>query len=346
MPATQPRKSKPPRTFADLERSIRALPGSDSRAADKARTREPNLTKPPGSLGRLEELAEWLAAWQGRHPPRMENPAARVFAANHGVTAQGVSAYPADVTAQMVANFKAGGAAVNQLCRAFGADLRVKALNLAAPTADFTQGPAMTEAECMAAIRAGMAAVPKRADVLCLGEMGIGNTTAAAALCLALHGGKATDWTGPGTGVKGKALSRKAQVVAAAVKRHKKAKNPLDLLARLGGRELAAIVGAVVEARRRRIPVLLDGYVCTAAAAVLPFVREDALDHCLVAHVSAERGHRLLVRKIGKAPLLDLNMRLGEASGAVLAVAILKAAAACHGGMATFAEAGVSGKGT
>lgn len=344
MPVSESRKPKPPRTFAELGRLIRALPGPDMRAAGKAKAREPNLTKPPGALGRLEEIAEWLAAWQGRHPPKVEKPAARIFAANHGVTAQGVSAYPPDVTAQMVGNFKAGGAAVNQLCRAFGADLRVKALNLATPTADFTQGPAMTEAECMAAIRAGMASVPKRADVLCLGEMGIGNTTAAAALCLALFGGKATDWTGPGTGVKGKALSRKAQVVAAAVKRHRKVKSPLDLVACLGGRELAAIVGAALEARRRRIPVLLDGYVCTAAVAVLPFVRADALDHCLVAHASAEPGHRRLIQKIGKAPLLDLNMRLGEASGAVLAIAILEAAAACHGGMATFAEAGVSGK--
>ena len=328
----------------DVRRQLGDLPGPDAAAAAQARAREPQLTKPPGSLGRLEELSEWLAAWQGRHPPRMDSPAACVFAGNHGVVARGVSAYPAEVTAQMVANFEAGGAAVNQLCQALGVDLRVEALDLAKPTRDFTEAAALDESECVAAIAAGVAAVPEGADVLCLGEMGIGNTTAAAALCHALYGGEAADWTGPGTGVAGEALSVKIAAVEAAVGRHAGA-DGLGILCSLGGRELAAIAGAVVAARAARVPVLLDGFVATAAAAVLEAAAPGALDHCQVGHASAEPSHRRLLDKIGKSAILDLDMRLGEASGAVLAVAVLKAAVACHAGMATFADAEVTDRG-
>jgi len=334
-------------TLDDFRRLLDALPGPDTGAADAAAAREPQLTKPPGSLGRLEAVSAWLAAWQGRHPPTVERPAARVFAGNHGVAAQGVSAFPAEVTVQMVANFEAGGAAVNQLCRAFGVDLGVTALDLARPTADFTEAAAMDEAACVAALNAGMESVGDGIDVLCLGEMGIGNTTAAAALAHALFGSEAADWTGPGTGVAGADLANKAAVVARAVHRHEReATDAIDLLRRLGGRELAAIAGATVAARLRRIPVVLDGYVCTAAAAPLAAFRADALDHCQVGHASAEPGHRRLLERLGKEPLLALDMRLGEASGAVLAVAVLRAAAACHGGMVTFAEAGVSDGGS
>ena len=329
----------------DVRRLLADLPGPDVGALAKAAAREPQLTKPPGALGRLEDLSAWLAAWQGRHPPTVEAPAACVFAGNHGVTAQGVSAFPSEVTAQMVANFEAGGAAVNQLCAAFGASLTVEALDLDTPTADMTEAPAMDDAACVAAMRTGMAAVADGSDVLCLGEMGIGNTTSAAAICHALFGDQAADWTGPGTGVSGAALDHKAAVVAQAVDHHGEAlKDPLEVLRRLGGRELAAICGAVVQARLARVPVLLDGYVCTAAAAVLDRAAPGALDHCQIGHVSAEPGHRRLVAALAKAPLLDLGMRLGEASGAVLALGILRAAAACHAGMATFADAGVSDK--
>lgn len=332
-----------------IRRLLAELPGPDENAAAAARAREPMLTKPPGALGRLEGIAEWLAAWQGRHPPRVEHARVRVFAANHGVVAKGVSAYPAAVTAQMVANFEAGGAAVNQLAAAAGAELKVVALELDRPTADFTEAAAMTADEFTEAFTAGMASLPgvgeTPTDLLCIGEMGIGNTTAAAALGLALHGGTASEWTGPGTGVAGDALDTKAGVVADAVALHRPAASDgLDLLRRLGGRELAAMAGAIVAARLARVPVLLDGYVAGATAAALHAMRPDALDHCLAAHVSAEPAHPALLRRLGMRPLLDLDMRLGEASGAALAISIVRAAAACHAGMATFAEAGVSDK--
>jgi nicotinate-nucleotide--dimethylbenzimidazole phosphoribosyltransferase len=320
------------------------LPERDEHAHAAWAAREPQLTKPAGALGRLEEISGWLSAWQGRHPPRLETPHCVVFAGNHGVAARGVSAFPAEVTAQMVANFQRGGAAINQLCRSFGTELSVVALELDRPTADFTQGPAMSEAEFVAAVNAGMAAVSPGTDLLCIGEMGIANTTAAAAVACALFGGAAEDWTGGGTGVVGEALRAKISVVGEAVALHRGAA-PLDLLRRLGGRELAAMAGAVLAARRQRVPVLLDGYVCTAAAAVLDVARPGALDHCLVAHASAEPGHRRLLERIGQRPLLDFGMRLGEASGAALAVGLVRAAVACHTGMATFGEAGVADAG-
>jgi nicotinate-nucleotide--dimethylbenzimidazole phosphoribosyltransferase len=333
-------------TLDDVRQILADLPGPDTAAAMQASIREPRLTKPPGSLGRLEELSAWLCAWQGRHPPRLERPAARVFAGSHGVVARGVSAFPAEVTAQMVANFRAGGAAINQLCRVFDIQLEVHALDLDRPTRDFTAAPAMSETECVEAFVCGMGTARADQDLLCLGEMGIGNTTSAAAVCHGLYGGTAADWTGPGTGVAGDMLAHKAAIVAEAVALHARAAaDPLDLLRRLGGRELAAIAGAVVGARLNRVPVLLDGYVCTAAAAPLEAFVAGALDHCQVAHVSAEPGHRRLVDRLVKPPLFDLNMRLGEASGAALAVAVVKAAAACHAGMATFDEAGVSNRG-
>ena len=243
----------------------------------------------------------------------------------------------------MVANFTAGGAAINQLCRAFGLDLAVHALDLERPAFDITSGPAMDEADFAAAFAAGWEAVAAGpADLVCLGEMGIGNTTAAAALCHGLFGGSAADWCGPGTGLDAEAVAHKAGVVAAAVARHADAADPIDISRRLGGRELAAIAGAVLAARHLRIPVILDGFVCTAAAAPLAAVRADALDHCLVGHASTEPGHRRLLARLRQRPLLDLDMRLGEASGAALAAAVVKAAVACHTGMATFAEAGVT----
>lgn len=329
----------------DIRKLFNDLPGPDEAKAAAAAAREARLTKPAGALGRLENVTGWLARWQGRHPPTLGRPRARVFAGNHGVAAAGVSAYPATVTQQMVANFAAGGAAVNQLCASAGVGLSVHPIDLDRPTRDFTATAAMAEDECVAAFKIGMAAVDRRDDLVCLGEMGIGNTTAAAALSLALFGGVAAAWTGRGTGVEGAALERKRAIVARAARRHaEQAIDGLDLLRRLGGRELAAIAGAVLAARLQRVPVVLDGYVAGAAAATLAAQRPDALAHCLAAHVSAEPGHRLLLARLGLPPLLDLGLRLGEASGAVLAVTILKAALACHNGMATFSEAGVAGR--
>lgn len=340
-------------TFADMHAiadmdAIRArfadLPAAAEEARAKAEARERELTKPPGSLGRLEELAAFVASWQGRHPPTCETPQALVFAGNHGVAARGVSAYPPEVTAQMVANFEAGGAAINQLCRTAGAELRVVPLELDRPTADITRGPAMSEKAFCATFSAGWDAVDQGADVLCVGEMGIGNTTSAAALALSLFGGGAEDWTGPGTGVEGAALTHKQTTVDLAFAANPFLVDSLDALRCLGGRELVAIAGAVLRARTLRIPVLLDGYVATAAAAALETQAAGALDHCLASHRSTEPGHARLLDALGKTPLLDLGMRLGEASGAALALMLVKAACACHSGMATFAEAGVSGK--
>jgi nicotinate-nucleotide--dimethylbenzimidazole phosphoribosyltransferase len=336
-----------PEPIANLD-EIRALlahlPGPDLESRTAAGLRQAQLTKPAGSLGRLEELAIWLATWQARHPPRLDHPRTIVFAGNHGVAARGVSAYPASVTAQMVQNFVAGGAAVNQLCRVVDADLRVYEMNLETPTGDIVVERAMSEEECAKAIAYGMMAVEPGIDALAVGEMGIGNTTAAAALCAGLFGGDAELWTGPGTGVAGAALENKRRAVATAVTLHRPAaRDPFDLLCRLGGLELAAIAGAVMAARLGRIPVVLDGFTSSAAAAVLFAADPHALDHCVVAHLSAERGHRVLLERLGQRPLFDLGMRLGEASGATLALALLKAATACHNGMATFSEAGVSG---
>jgi nicotinate-nucleotide--dimethylbenzimidazole phosphoribosyltransferase len=336
----------PPADLDEIRALMAHLPGPDLDAGSAAATRERQLTKPAGSLGRLEELAAWLATWQGRHPPRIDHPRTVVFAANHGVAARGVSAYPASVTAQMVQNFIAGGAAVNQLCRIVDADLRVYEMNLDTPTGDIALGPAMSTEECAQAIAYGMMAVEPGIDALAVGEMGIANTTVASALCMSLFGGEASEWTGPGTGVAGATLDRKREVVAAAVARHRpKAGDPFETLRRLGGLEFAAIAGAILAARMGRVPVVLDGFCATAAAAILYAADPRALDHCVAGHVSAEPAHRRLLAHIGQRPLLDLGMRLGEASGATLALAILKAAAACHSGMATFAEAGVSGPG-
>ena len=334
-------------TFDEMRRILREMPGPDLAARTEVVRRQAELTKPPGSLGRLEEIAEWLACWQGRAHPRVERPRIAVFAGTHGIAQRGVSAYPPEVTQQMVKNFLDDGAAINQLAAAIDADLRIYELDLDHPTADFTQGPAMNEARTANAMAYGMMAAEPGIDVLCLGEMGIANTTAAATLCAALFGGSGADWAGPGTGVKGAALANKIAVIDEALARHRDAiaaKDPLALLAAVGGEELAAIAGAIAAARMGRIPVLLDGYACTAAAAVLHAVDRGALDHCLVAHRSAEPGHTRLLYAIGQRPLLDLDMRLGEASGAALAVPLLKAAAACHAGMATFGEAGVSSK--
>ncbi|MEM9579660.1 MAG: nicotinate-nucleotide--dimethylbenzimidazole phosphoribosyltransferase [Pseudomonadota bacterium] len=328
-------------TLADFKHLLGTMPGPDSAAEKAAEARNGQLTKPPGALGRLEELAIWVGSWQGTDRPRLDKRQVIVFAGNHGVTAQGVSAFPPEVTVQMVANFEHGGAAINQLCRAAGADLSVHALDLDRPTGDFTQGPAMTEQEVIAALHAGWAAVDSTAEVLVVGEMGIGNTTSAAALAHAIYGGEAEDWTGRGTGVDDAGLANKTRVVREGVALHGSG-DGLENLRCLGGRELAAMAGAIARARAARIPVILDGFICTAAAACLEAAIPGALDHAVAGHLSQEGAHAALLDKLGKTPLLSMDMRLGEASGAALALNILGSAVACHSGMATFAEAGVS----
>lgn len=336
---------KSPLPFDDIRALLEAMPDADQNALAAVRTRDAQLTKPPGALGRLEEIVEWLAQWQQRDVPRVDRPVVAVFAGNHGVVAQGVAAYPQAVTAQMVANFQADGAAVNQICKTFDLGLKVFELALEKPTRDITQEAAMEEAECAATMAYGMEAIADGCDLLCIGEMGIGNTTVAAAIAHALYGGTAEDWVGPGTGVDAAGLKRKADAVRRAVALHgAHCKDPLEALRRLGGRELAAMAGAVLAARINRVPVLIDGYVATAAAAVLQAAAPAALDHCMVAHCSAEPAHKALLAKMGKKPLLDLGMRLGEGSGAALAAGVVRAAVNCHSGMATFESAGVANK--
>lgn len=333
----------PAASFAGLNANLATLPTADEAARTAALARQVSLTKPVGSLGMLETLAIFMAGWQGVDRPKLERAQALVFAGNHGVCAKGVNPFPQEVTAQMVANFTHGGAAINQLCKANGADLSVIALDLDRPTADISEGPAMTEAETLDAMARGAAAVDASADVLVLGEMGIGNSTIAAALAAGVFGGSGADWAGPGTGADANGISLKARVVDQALAVNKAALgDPLTVLAALGGREQAALCGAVLEARRHSIPVILDGFICTAAVAPLALV-DGALDHCIAGHVSAEPGHKRLLAALGKEPLLSLGMRLGEGSGAAVALGVLRSAIACHNGMATFAEAGVSG---
>ena len=332
-----------PTSATDLRDALSAAPAPSDQARAAAADRNGQLTKPPGALGRLEDLAIWYAAWRGEAAPRIERPQVIVFAGNHGVTARGVSAFPAEVTVQMVANFRHGGAAINQLAQLAGARMDVHALSLDRPTADFTQEPAMEDAGFVEALATGWTAVDPSADLLVTGEMGIGNTTSAAAIAHALYGGAAADWTGRGTGIDDAGLDLKTQVVARGVERHGDRGDGLNVLQSLGGREIAAMAGAIARARVEGIPVLLDGFICCAAAACLAETASGALDHCVAGHVSAEAAHPALLEKLGKAPLLSLGMRLGEGSGAALAIQVLKGALACHSGMATFAEAGVSG---
>jgi nicotinate-nucleotide--dimethylbenzimidazole phosphoribosyltransferase len=332
--------------FDDVRALVGMMRGPDEAAIAAVKARDATLTKPAGALGRLEEIAAFIAGWQGKAKPVITRPLVAIFAANHGVVKQGVSPFPQEVTRQMMENFAAGGAAVNQICATFDIGLKVFDLALDHPTADITEGPALDEKAAAATIAFGMEAIAGGSDLLCLGEMGIGNTTIAAAIYHALYGGAAADWVGRGTGIDDEGLKRKIATVEKAVGLHKPhLSDPLEVLRRLGGREIAAIVGAIVAARLQNVPVILDGYVVTAAAAVLHAMDASALDHCLAGHASAEGAHADVLKRLGLKPVLDLGLRLGEGSGAALAVPVVKAALACHNDMATFEQAKVSGKG-
>lgn len=333
------------RPFEEIRMLFANLPAACEKSVAAVRARDAQLTKPAGALGRLEEIVEWLAAWQGKPQPIVEQPLVTVFAANHGVVAQGVSAFPSSVTKQMVENFRAGGAAINQICKTFGVGLKVFELALDHPTRDFSEVPAMEENEAAATIAYGMEAAQGGVDLLAPGEMGIGNTASAAAIYAALYGGPAARWTGRGTGLDDAGLARKNAAIDKALALHSgHLRDPLEILRRLGGREIAAMMGAILAARLNRIPVLLDGYVACAAAALLHALHEDAIAHCMACHVSSEGAHSMVLERLGKKPLLDLGMRLGEGSGAALAIGLVKAALACHRDMATFESAGVSGR--
>lgn len=320
----------------------RELPGPDAEAAAAVRARAARVLRPPGALARLDEVAAWLASWQRTSRPSVTRPAAVVFVADHGVAAEGVSAFPAAVTAHMLEALRDGVATAAVMAREAGARLEVVDVGVGRPTGNLLCEPALGEAAFAAAMGAGRQAVAALdADLLVLGEMGIANTTAAAAVCAALYGGPAELWTGRGTGVDDATYAAKVSVVERAVARVGRDATPLEVLRQLGGSELAAIAGAVIEARMRSIPVLLDGFVVTAAACVLDHDRPGALAHCLAAHRSAEPGHGVLLSKLGLDPLLDLGMRLGEGSGALAAIPLVRLAAACVNEVPTFEERGM-----
>jgi nicotinate-nucleotide--dimethylbenzimidazole phosphoribosyltransferase len=342
-----------------LDRLVAAVVVPDGRLAATARQRLDSLTKPRGSLGRLEELAVQVVVITGDPMPRVEVPVIFTLAGDHGVATEGVSAYPQAVTAQMVENFARGGAAVNVLARHVGARVVVADLGVAAPlaghlgivrcrvaagTRSITQGPAMTREEAVRAIAAGAALVEDATpDCVGTGEMGIGNTTAASALTAALTGADPAMVTGRGTGVTDDVWVRKVEAVrqALAVNRPD-AGDALGVLAAVGGLEIAGLVGVILAGAARRVPVVLDGFIATAAALVAARLAPAARDYLIAAHRSTEPGHVRLLEALGLTPYLELSMRLGEGTGAALGIGLLRAALACYREMATFKDAGVS----
>jgi nicotinate-nucleotide--dimethylbenzimidazole phosphoribosyltransferase len=312
-------------------------PDNTSMAAVAARAER--ILRPTGALARLDQLAVWLAGWQRTTQPRVERPVALVFAADHGVAAAGVSAYPAEITASMLQAFRAGVSSINVMAAQVGARVDAIDVGVGRPTADLRFAPALDHERFGDAIAAGRAAVAAAdADVLVLGEMGIGNTTAAAAVCAALCGGPSRDWVGRGTGVDDEGLARKAAAVELARERISGCTDPLEVLREVGGAELVALAAAIVEARARAMPVVLDGYVTAAAALPLACANPDALAHCVAGHRSAEPGHRRVLDRLGLEPLLDLGMRLGEGSGAMAAVPLLALACRLVTDVPTFDE--------
>ncbi len=348
-----------------IERSAAQVGALDEQAMAAARARQASLTKPPGSLGRLEELAIWLAGVTGRPiPPPLSRRAVLVLAADHGVATRGVSAYPREVTAQMVYNFAAGGAAINALAGSVGARVVVADLGVAADlsaglglrhhsvapgTADMASGPAMTPAQARRSVEAGLALleaeVARGLDVVCTGEMGIGNTTAAAAITATITGSAVEAVTGRGTGVDDARLQHKIDTIKRALERNRPdPTDALSVLAAVGGFEIGGLAGVILGAAARRIPVVLDGYIAGAAALLAVILCPTARAYLLAAHRSVEPGHARLLDHLRLTPLLDLHLRLGEGTGAVLALPLLDAALAAHAGMATFESAGIAGK--
>ncbi len=322
-----------------LREAIATLPERDDASYDAVTERAANILRPAGALARLDEVAAWAAGWQRTSKPAVHRPAALIFAADHGVTAAGVSKYPADVTGAMLAAYRAGKSTITAFAAVAGASVNAIDVGVGRPTGDIRYEPAMSAERFEQAVAAGRDAVDALdADLLVLGEMGIGNTTAAAAVAAALGGGEVAAWVGRGTGVDDDGLSRKREAVREAVGRIVGVVDPLEVLREVGGAELVAMAAAIIAARHRRLPVLIDGYVVTAAALPLATMDATALDHCLVGHCSAEPGHRRLLERLGKAPLLDLDMRLGEGSGAMAALPLVAMACAGITEVPTFGE--------
>ncbi|MGJ4932362.1 nicotinate-nucleotide--dimethylbenzimidazole phosphoribosyltransferase [Bradyrhizobium sp. HKCCYLS2038] len=338
------------------------LPSEPHRQA--ALDRQAQLTKPLGALGRLEQVAVELAALQAADRPAADRVPVVLFAGDHGIAAQGVSAYPPEVTVQMLHNFAGGGAAISVLSRSLGCPLEVVDVGTLANdpvpgvvadkprrgTRDFSREPALTAEEVAFACEAGRRAVARQSDrapdLIIFGEMGIGNTTSAAAIAAALLSCAPADIVGSGTGLDAEGRARKAAVIAAALTRHGLTSGAAvpDILAAVGGLEIIALGGAIIAAAQRRWPVLIDGFIVSVAALVAVRLNPSCRPWLLFSHCSAERGHAMVLEALDAHPLIDLDLRLGEASGAATALPIIRLACALHNGMATFAEAAVSGR--
>jgi nicotinate-nucleotide--dimethylbenzimidazole phosphoribosyltransferase len=328
-------------TFNELVKFINEMPNIDEEAVELVRKRDSNLLKPSGSLGLLEELVEWVSGWQGSYPPRIDNLSLSIFVSNHGTaTNHRISPFPTSVTEALVKSFRAEHAVVNQICKTHNIGLQVFDLAIEVPTNDITKEPAMLENDCITTILFGREALSSNPDILCLGDAGIGNTTIASAICSALYGEDVEEWVGSGTGADQEMIEKKIEVIKKSLITHKN-REPFQILRCFGGREFAAIAGAIIAARFERVPVILDGFPVCAAAAILYEISPSSIDHCYVGHRSAELGHSKLLEKINKTPLIDFKMRLGEGSGAAMAMPIIMSAINIHNNTSTFEEADV-----
>lgn len=328
--------------MSSLERLLGILPEPDEASRAAIGRRSIDVLRPEGAFARLDVVAAWLASWQRTAMPSVTRPALVIFAGDHGVVAEHVSAYPPEVTGAMLSALQEGAATANVLADEVGASLHVIDTGVGRPTGNIALEPAMDQTRFETCFEQGRTAVRVLdADLLVVGEMGIGNTTSAAAIAATLFGLTADDWTGRGTGIDDSTLRRKIEVVERARARVSDC-GPLATLRELGGTEMVAIAGAVVEARLQHLPVILDGFVVTAGLAPLEVARPGALDHCIAGHRSPEPGHQLLLEKLGKEPLLELSLRLGEGSGALAAVPLVRMAARAVVEVATFQERGLT----
>ena len=317
--------------FAEILKLLDDLPKADMESTKTTQKHESKKAEFVGSLGRLDEIISWLSIWQGKYPPTIGHPRICIFAGNHGVTDQGITQYSSNMTAKMVQDCISGGSPVNQLAVLADADLRVYEMALEQPTQDFTQGPAMTEEECARAIAYGMLAVEDNIDLLVLGEMGVGNETSASAMCCVLLSENIEDWFGNKKQEKSTNSVNTLEAIRAGIEVNKPLiRDPLNVLRCLGGQEIAAEVGAIIAARIARMPVLLDGFVSTAAALVLHRINPELILHCCISHLSPIPPHSIVLNALGKRPLLELGISMGGAVGASVAINLIRASIACR----------------
>ncbi|WP_455478414.1 nicotinate-nucleotide--dimethylbenzimidazole phosphoribosyltransferase [Bartonella sp. B10] len=325
--------------FDDFRALLTNLPVADEFFVILAKKRQKNLTRVQGTLGKLGDVAVWYAGWRGAEKPIITRPLVAIFSGNHGITDENVTSFPQSMTRKMVQNFAEGSSAINQICIAYDLGLKIFDLALEYPTMNITKDAAMDERSAAATMAFGMESIAGGTDLLCIGEMGIGNTTIASALCFALFGGEIEEWIENSAASEKEFYQRKITAIKTAVSLHQNHfDDPFEIMRCLGGREIAAMIGAILAARMEKIPVILDGFVTTAAAAVLHKMHPSALDHTIVGHVSFDPAHHKLLEKIGKKPLLNLDMCFGEGTGAAIAAGVVKAAVLTHAQMATFEQ--------